>query len=81
MKDFNFNPNLFEFTRNRSSTTQGDVEVYYAGIYVETFGDVIEMDDVGKWDGQPDNYFLKGAKRELAKKLYELANKISDSLD
>lgn len=76
MREFVFDPELFEFRRVRNSTTQGAIAVYYDGIYIETFGDDVQLMENGTWEGRPNSYFMEGAKRELRKKLQRFIDSI-----
>jgi hypothetical protein len=56
-----FNPDKVTIVRHRRSTTQGEVEVRYAGELCGRYGDGIALVD-GEWQGQPDEYWVSAAR-------------------
>ena len=60
-----FDPSKVEIKRNRSSTTQGTVELIYDGKSIGTFDDKIQLGPVGKFIGRPDEYWIDTVKKRF----------------
>jgi hypothetical protein len=67
-----FDASRLKIRRRRSSTSQGEVELYYNGRKLSRYGDMIRLVD-GQYQGHSDDYWREVAERDLIKAAQEVA--------